>query len=277
MSADSEKIYQWAFLNNATFNTEKFECVRYGSDEVLKERTAYTSCGGTTIQSATHVRDLGVTLSNDATFVEHITRTVRTANLKCGWILRVFKTRQRLPLITLWKSLVAPILDYCSQLWSPSTPGLIQSLESVQSNFLSKIAGLSSLDYWEQLQVLKMSSLQRRRERYTCIYVWKVLEELVPNFGLQSTYSIRRGRSCIVPAVKRTGSHRHQTIRFNSMGVLGPRLFNHLPACIRNMTGCSVDSFKSALDKHLATVPDQPRLPRLIRYCSKASNSILEY
>ena len=43
------------------------------------------------------------------------------------------------------------------------------------------------------------------------------------------------------------------------------------------MTGCSVDTFKRALDNHLDTVPDEPRLPRLVRYCSKGSNSILEY
>ena len=277
LQSDLEKIFGWADMNNATFNPDKFECVRYGMDDTIKQSTAYTSSGGTTIQSTKHVRDLGVTLSDDATFTEHITRTAKSASLMCGWILRTFKTRERLPLITLWKALVSPVLDYCSQLWSPSTPGLIQSLETVQSSFFKKIVGLYSLDYWEQLKSLKMSSLQRRRERYTCIYVWKVLEGLVPNFGLQSNHSIRRGRSCNVPAVKRAGSHRHQTIRFNSLGVLGPRLFNHLPARIRDMTGCSVDSFKRALDKHLDTVPDQPRLPKLVRFCTKGSNCLLEY
>ena len=29
-------------------------------------------------------------------------------------------------MLTLWKSLVMPILDYCSQLWSPSKVGEIQ-------------------------------------------------------------------------------------------------------------------------------------------------------
>ena len=182
-----------------------------------------------------------------------------------------------MPLITLWKSLVAPALDYCCQLWSPSALGLIQSLEGVQSSFFNKIAGMASLDYWDQLKALKMVSLQRRRERYICMYVWKVLEGLVPNFGLQSTHSMRRGRNCIVPAVNRAGPQRYQTVRYNSMGVLGPRLINHLPSCIRDMTGCSVDSFKKALDKHLDSIPDEPRLPRLVKFCSKASNSILEY
>ena len=148
---------------------------------------------------------------------------------------------------------------------------------SVQSSFFNKITGMASLDYWEQLKALKMSSLQRRRERYICIYVWKVLEGIVPNFGLCSSHSNRRGRSCIVPALVRAGSQRYQTIRSNSMGVMGPRLFNHLPASIRDMTGCSVDTFKRALDKHLDAIPDEPRLPKLVRYCSKVSNSILEY
>ena len=163
------------------------------------------------------------------------------------------------------------------QVWSPSRPGKVQSLERVQHSFFSKIAGMTSLDYWEQLNALKMSSLQRRRERYICIYVWKVLEGLVPNFGIEWTQSTRRGRSCVVPAVRRVASQRLQTIRFNSIGILGPRLFNHLPSSIRDMSTCSVDTFKRALDKHLDGVPDEPRLPRLIRYCSKASNSLIDY
>ena len=277
LQKDLTKVFDWALYNNAKFNPDKFECMRYGTNENLKQSTSYTSCNGTPIECSEHVRDLGVTLSSDATFTEHINRTTLSASLKCGWILRTFKTREKLPLLTLWKSLVQPVIDYCSQLWSPSTPGLIQKIEAVQSNFFNKINGMRSLDYWQQLEALGMYSLQRRRERYTCIYVRKVLEGLVPNFGLRSTHSARRGRSCIVPAVKRTGSQRLQTIRFNSMTVLGPRLFNHLPSGVRDVTDCSVDTFKRALDKYLDTIPDEPRLPRLVRYCSKATNSILEY
>ena len=235
------------------------------------------SSSASQIECHQNVRDLGVIMSNDALFADHIHTTIKSANLKCGWILRTFKSRDQVTLITLWKSLVMPILDYCCQLWSPSTPGLIQSLEKVQSSFLNKISGIATLDYWKQLQQLNMLSLQRRRERYTCIYVWKVLESLVPNFGLQSTHSKRRGRSCIVPPVRRIASQKAQTIRFNSIGILGPRLFNYLPASVRNVSGCSLNIFKGALDKHLETVPDEPRLPKLVKFCSRGSNSLLEY
>ena len=88
-------------------------------------------------------------------------------------------------MLTLWKSLVLPILDYCSQLWSPSNKGLIQQIESIQQSFTRKIAiGNLTNNYWDRLSHLKLYSLQRRRERYAIIYVWKILEGHVPKiFG----------------------------------------------------------------------------------------------
>ena len=32
--------------------------------------------------------------------------------------------------------------------------------------------------------MLKLYSLQRRRDRYTIIYVWKILESIVPNLNI---------------------------------------------------------------------------------------------
>ena len=43
-------------------------------------------------------------------------------------------------------------------------------------------------------------SLQKRRHRYSFIYVWKIVEGLVPNLSDPITCSLsdRRGRTCIV-------------------------------------------------------------------------------
>ena len=42
---------------------------------------------------------------------------------------------------------------------------------------------MQGLSYPERLTVLKLYSVQRRRERYIIIYVWKILECQVPNFS----------------------------------------------------------------------------------------------
>ena len=68
-------------------------------------------------------------------------------------------------MITIWKSLIQPKLDYCSQLWSPSDQASIAMLESVQRNFTSMVSGMQGKDYMDRLAGLKMYTQERRRER----------------------------------------------------------------------------------------------------------------
>ena len=70
--------------------------------------------------------------------------------------------------------------------------------------FFMRIPAIRELNYWEQLQHMKMLSLQRRLERYRIIYTWKTLEGLVPNCGVSVSHeSGRNGRKCQVPSMDR--------------------------------------------------------------------------
>ena len=125
---------------------------------------------------------------------------------------------------------------------------------------------------------LKMYSLERRRERYLIIYTWRILEAQVPNIGkgIKQTQHIRRGRLCVIPKVNTRTPNRIQNLREASFTVHGPRLFNTLPAMIRNLTCCSVDTFKKKLDRHLALVPDQPQIQGYTAQRRADSNSLLD-
>ena len=111
---------------------------------------------------------------------------------------------------------------------------------------------------------MKMLSLQRRLERYRIIYSWKVLENLVPNCELQeveASAESQRERRLMVPDVDRKAATAKQLDQV--FQVHGPKLFNCLPAKIRNLTKVGLDDFKTALDKWLETVPDQPKIDGL--------------
>ena len=131
LQRDLETVYQWAINNNASFNNKKFEALRHGNDEALKLTTNYTAPDGTIITEKSSLRDLGVTMSADGTFKQHISNICQSARNMCSWILRTFESRSPELMLTLWKSLVIPILDYCSQLWSPSKVGEIQQIEDL--------------------------------------------------------------------------------------------------------------------------------------------------
>ena len=185
-------------------------------------------------------------------------------------------------MLTLWKSMVLPILDYCSQLWSPTKVGEIQQIEQVQKKFTRKIRNNSQEDHWCRLNSNNLYSLERRRERYRIIYVWKILEGMVPNLSGQSELcvkpSLRFSRMCSVPQRPTSAPSRIQNLRDGSFSNNRPRLFNlfnSLPYHIRNMSGVDILRFKNELDEYLRTVADEPLSPGYTTGRRAAPNSLL--
>ena len=123
-----------------------------------------------------------------------------------------------------------------------------------------------------------MYSLERRRERYRIIYVWKVLEDRVPNIGndrICSKNHPRRGRECFPPKVNQYCNRKVQSLLYASLPVHGQQLFNCLPKELRNLTNCEVDAFKGELDRYLCTVPDEPLIRGYEKFRRADSNSLL--
>lgn len=273
------QIYKWAAANNMTFNDTKFNLVRYGENENLKQNEYYTP-SGESIKEETTVKDLGVLMSNDLTFSEHIDKATTKCRKLVYWVFRVFNTRDCIPLLKLYKAMIIPRLDYCSQLWLPYKQQELKDLEGVQRTYTSRINSIKDLDYWSRLKFLKLFSVQRRYERYSIIYTFKVLEGLAPNFTankIESTYSERRGRMCkIPPLTNRHCSSAVKNAREGSMAIRGPRLFNQLPKYLRNVTGVKADTFKKKLDRYLTQLPDQPTVDGYYGRRAACSNSLLD-
>ena len=67
-----------------------------------------------------------------------------------------------------------------------------------------------------------------------------------------------RGRTCIV---YHAGAGRLGTLKYNSFRWQSIRMFNRLPKCIRMLSSCSVNRFKSELDSYLRNIVDLPCQP----------------
>ena len=120
IQADLNKIYKWAEENNMLFNKNKFELLRYGTNTEIKHSTFYLSADEEIIEEKENLRDLGVIVNNQGTFDEHIDHICSKVKQKSGWIFRTFKCRQPNFLKILWKQLIQPHFDYCSQLMNLS-------------------------------------------------------------------------------------------------------------------------------------------------------------
>jgi len=65
-------IYKWQQINNIQFNENKFELLRYGKDQDIKDPTSYIGTNSITIKQTQCDKDLGVKMSDTLSFTDHI-------------------------------------------------------------------------------------------------------------------------------------------------------------------------------------------------------------
>ena len=276
LQLDLQAVYDASEHINMIFNSKKFEWLRYPHSNMEPPDVCYTAPDSSLISQKTCLRDLGVNMSSDLTFTLQVEKVVTTANQVAGWGLRTFRSRSRRLVLQILKSLVQPHLDYCSQLWSPSAQRLINNLEAVQKSLISRISddALRAATYWEKLQLLNLFSQERRRERYMIIFLWKISQGLVLGYDIPFHYNNRTGRWAIpAPVIVNGVPTNVRQAKENSLRVKGCRLFNLLPAVLRNANHRDILMFKNNLDHFLSSIPDQPTTPGLTRAAD--TNSLL--
>ena len=228
LQEDLYSIIEWSRRNNMQLHEKKFELLNHLHNEKCDtsefpfhvETLIYRVSEEVTLFPVQHVRDLGVIVSNDLGWSRHISSMVTKARSKLSWVFSVFKTRDQMVMITLYKSLVRSLLEYCCPLWDPYKTTEIQLLEGVQRTFTSRVSGLKDLNYWERLARLKLMSLQRRRERYTILMMWKIRHNLVPNCcNIKFVESFRNGTKAVIPSLSKQSSSSNQTLYDSSFAV----------------------------------------------------------
>ena len=139
-------------------------------------------------------------------------------------------------------------------------PKDIQVIESIQRYFTKRIAGCNELDYWDCIKKLNLMSLQRRRERFTIIHAWKILQNKSPNStGLEFYNNDRLGARIQILPFNYKAQRSVSTAYDNSFGVKSARLWNLLPNKVNYFT--ELEAFKVSLGDFLVQVADKPPVP----------------
>ena len=88
LQEDLETLYSWAEENNMKFNGTKFQLLRFGDNNDIKDDTIYfTDNMSNVIDQFETVMDLGIIMNNQANFNDHLEKAVRKSRQKMGWIL----------------------------------------------------------------------------------------------------------------------------------------------------------------------------------------------
>jgi hypothetical protein len=208
LQLDLTNVSSWSIQNGLSLNTTKCKVMHFGSanpcyDYLLNDIT---------LDHVSSFKDLGVTISNTCSFNEHISCVVAKANRILGIIKKTFVSRNVIMYVTLYKSLVRPILEYCSLLWCPYRSYLSDQIEAVQRRFTRFFPSICHLPYKRRLSELNLLSLKARRLRYKLIFLYKMingLTTLAPKdffcFSSSSRHNVRK----IVPVSSKRDCRRY--------------------------------------------------------------------
>ena len=255
LQTDLNSVIQWSEQNNMKLHSKKFELIIHRanpnpiglSSELPFQYTvsSYQLPDSSTLFETMDLRDLGIRVSASGSWSKHINKIVDKAKGVSSWVCSVFKSRKKEVMITLYKSIIRSHLEYCCPVWNPQNTADIKKLEDVQKQFTLKIAGLRDLNYYERLSALGLMSLQRRRERYIIIHMWKILYGKAPALSITFRDPSRLGIQAELPPLSHVARRANQSLYDGSFAMTGPALWNALPAHLHTIS--KFESFKSDL------------------------------
>ena len=117
---DIQSISKWLRINNLVLNFKKgkTECVMFGTSQKLSKVNDIgplnITVNGSKINESATYKYLGVTLDKNFTFSEHLSSTFRKASARVKLLRRIRHFISPLTPEKNYKSLILPILLYCS-------------------------------------------------------------------------------------------------------------------------------------------------------------------
>ena len=192
-------------------------------------------------------KDLGLLLDKKLAFDRHVEEMNQRANKGVGLITRLRRYLPRNSLLTIYKALIRPHLDYGDVVYDyPGNASFMQKLESVQYNASLAITGCFRGTSRDKLySELGLESLADRRFYRRLIAFYKIVNKKAPQYLIdylptQDLVSINlRNMPVIYPLDARTERYRH------SFFLYCISQWNNLDSRTRNLP--SIASFKSAV------------------------------
>ena len=241
-----DSLVEWCENWGMTLHPQKCKGLHFGN----KNKLAEYNIQGNTVEKSIVERDLGVLISTDMKFSNHVKWITSKANAVLARIKRTVLYRDKVIFPKLFSTYVRPILETAIPVWNNTMRGDISKVERVQRRALKCISGLRDKPYEERLTICGMQSLEERRKKLELVETFKVLNS-DSNLGKQFQYIENR--------------HNHET-RSSRQGLLVPpkcktrarrdfftnrvvHNWNQLPLGVRNCK--KVSQFKNCYDTFL--------------------------
>ena len=245
INSDLRRVSDWGSKNLVKFNASKTQFLPIS----LSANCSFPSIifEDNSIEPLSSINILGVQISSNLSWRNHIIQITKSASKKLGVLFRCRKFFSSIQLFKLYTGLIRPCLEYCSHVWgsSPSV-SLLDRVESKAIRLINDHTLTSSLDPLSLRR--KVSSLSLYYRYYFGHCSSELLERIPqslrrPRSTRQAAFSHRYSVELCNPRIDRYGD-----CFFPSTS----RLWNSLPASVFP-DSYNLDSFKRKVYQYLRT------------------------
>lgn len=194
LQADLTALEQWELTWQMSFNPSKCNVVRISPRKTTtkqgKQRKKTKPLLEYNYKLHDHILEasssskyLGVTISNDLTWTQHIQATANRANRAVGFLRRNFRECTPAVKAATVKTMIRPVLEYASTVWDTTDAGDITELEMVQrraarfvlNSYTDRTPGCVT----DMLDTLGWEPLSQRRTNNRLIMLYRIVNNLV--------------------------------------------------------------------------------------------------
>ena len=171
-------IERWSELWQIKINESKSSFLRLGKCPLDHDQNIVYSIAGHPLLQREGVTDLGIDIDPNLKFSAHIENIVSRAFRRLGVLCKAFTCRDLIFMKRAYITYARPVLEYCTQIWSPTLIKYIDLIENVQRSFTRRIPVLKNLsipNVWQSL-ILKALNCADWGLIYWCIT--KLFEDL---------------------------------------------------------------------------------------------------
>ena len=241
---DLKALEEWESKWGMSFNPSKCSVVHMSKKKsplnftyTLKNETLVTS------SSASY---LGISISRDLSWTDHISKVVAKANKSLGFLRRNVKTKAETVKAKAYNTIVRPSLEYAASVWCPWQKGLRDNLEAVQRRAARYVKGNfeRTASVSDMLSSMGWETLEERRIKTRITLLFKIAHDLiaVPATQLRPSNSRTRGHQMRYRPI--TARTKYYSASFFPATI---NYWNKLPEdLIRHK---DIDAFREALSK----------------------------
>ena len=254
VNTDLSKLNDWSEKWLTTFNPSKTELLFISN--TLSADTLTINFKGTVLQPVTSHRHLGVSISSDGKWTQHIENIYESCMKKVAPLRKYKHLLNKEIIIRIFKCFILPVLEYACEVWDGCTEQNKDRLESIQLEAARIACGLPVFCKKEYIYLESgLEPLHQRRERKKLVLFYKMHNKLVPSYlhdllpplvSEVSSYPLRNRHDYTLPNYRLSQS----TKSFIPSTVL---LWNSLESTVRNTD--NLKSFKNQLVPRYSPYP----------------------